>query len=104
MKQMVKATFGNHFYSWDGKIYKQRKGGGTGLRGTGSVARCVMDEWCEKMSDKMDEAGITAHMFKKYVDDVALITSMLELGSRWKNGKLTKLEEDRKIEEDMMRT
>ena len=48
INQMVKATFNNHFYTWDGKLYKQMKGGGTGLRGTGSVARCVMDDWCEK--------------------------------------------------------
>ena len=32
LQQMVKITFGSHFYEWEGKIYHQRTGGQTGLR------------------------------------------------------------------------
>ena len=45
---MVQTTFKSHFYQWGGAIYKQEKGGPIGLRASGTVAKCAMEDSINK--------------------------------------------------------
>ena len=81
--QLTKATFGNHFYKWENKIYKQLEGGAISLRATGSIARCIMDIWCKTMKNRLAESKVTTELKKKYVDDVLGMFSKQKLGTRY---------------------
>ena len=79
---MAKMTFSTHHYKWNGRIYKQVKGGPIGLRATGSVAKTTMDDWIEKYKSILSGHGINVHLIKKYVDDVLVLVDNLRLGTR----------------------
>ena len=51
----IKVINENHVYKFNGKIYKQGKGGATGLRLTGLLARVAMDQWSRIMNTKMED-------------------------------------------------
>ena len=75
-------------YKWGQKIFRPTRGGTNGLRATGSVARLVMDFWCAKMKEMINENGMTCPLLKMYVDDVLLVVWKLGLGFRWTGDKL----------------
>ena len=50
------------------------------MRLTGVVARVVMDRWARLLKGALDNAGVSVHMLEKYVDDVNLVTSIIESG------------------------
>ena len=85
---MVRATFSTHHYKWNGRIFKQMSGGPIGLRATGSVAKCTMDEWIAKFRKMLLENGVIVHLLVKYVDDVLVIADNIKPGSRLHQGKL----------------
>ena len=89
------ATFSNHFYKWKNAVRRQRKGGAIGLRATGSLARITMDFWIECFKEKLSKAGIEVWHLKKYVDDVLVLATNLELGSRWQGGEVVCSEIDK---------
>ena len=57
--------------------------GAIGLRLTGVVARIVMDRWARLLKEALEKAEVPVHMLEKYVDDVNLVTSLIEPGYRW---------------------
>ena len=44
---MIRTTMDNHFYKWGEDVKKQVRGGGIGIRGTGSISRVTMDLWIQ---------------------------------------------------------
>ena len=85
---MITATFDNHFYKWEGNLYKQESGGPVGLRATGSCAKLVMDNWLEAFKRKLEENNVKIYLLRKYVDDVMIVTRNFELGSYWNGTKV----------------
>ena len=61
------------------ELYKQRDGGAIGLRLTGVVAQLVMDRWIQVLKKKLREADVRLHMIRKYVDDVNLVISIIDM-------------------------
>ena len=59
----------NHVYSFNNRTYKQRKGGATGLRLNGIIARLQMDYWAKELKILMNENQIVSYSNTKYVDD-----------------------------------
>ena len=49
-----------------------------------------MDQWAQEFLVRTQEAGLSLHMFAKYVDDMNVILSMVARGTRWDpdSGKL----------------
>ena len=92
---LIRVTFSEHYYNWGGSVRRQQKGGAIGLHGTGSVARTTMDVWIQRYGLLLAKHGVTVHLLRKYVDDVLIICNNLQLGSRWKAGKVSCDEEDR---------
>ena len=45
IKIVAEVMFENHLYTFGGKVYRQRKGGPIGLRGTCAIAQLVMCAW-----------------------------------------------------------
>ena len=101
---LVRVTFGEHYYKWGSRLKKQRKGGAIGLHGTGSVARTMMDIWIERYGVLLGEHGVSVHLLQKYVDDVLVVCSNLPLGSRWKGGRITQEDVDRRQDEESGRS
>ena len=83
----IKATFKNHIYTYKNELYRQNKGGAIGLRLTGVVARIVMDRWARLLKEALEKAEVPVHMLEKYVDDVNLVTSLIEPGSGYSREK-----------------
>ena len=83
-KVVVLTVFGHHQYQFGGRTYRQAGGAPIGLRLTSVVARIIMDEWAVSFLHKISEAGVDVHLFAKYVDDINLIMTRLDLGTRWK--------------------
>ena len=73
----------NHCYQFENKIYCQKKGGPTGLRITGLLARIHMDNWMIKMSSLMEDNLVHKYFVEKYVDDVNMALENIGLGVRW---------------------
>ena len=51
----TKALFRNHYYTFNGKTFKQREGGPIGLRGTCSLARLCMQIFDVKWEERIRE-------------------------------------------------
>ena len=79
----VRKAFSLHLYQFGGKFYHQRDGGPIGMRLAGSVARIVMGEWGVRLRKILSENNIKCWLDGFYVDDVRLVTSILEKGMRW---------------------
>ena len=92
LEEAVKVTFRNHVYTYSNKLYIQRKGGAIGLRLTGVIARIVMDRWATRFRKAMKEGKLEEFLLEKYVDDVNLVTQILEEGWSW-TGKIGRKEE-----------
>ena len=64
------------------------------MRLTGVIARIVMDKWAEKFRKTMKEGKVEEFLLEKYVDDVNIVTQILEEGWSWKVKKGRKEETD----------
>ena len=87
LESAILATFNNHFYKWNNSIHRQKRGGAIGLRATGSLSRITMDQWIQDFKKLAERAGVELWLLKKYVDDVLVICTNLELGSRVRGGR-----------------
>ena len=77
----MEITFRTHFYKWNGRVYRQSRGGPIGLRATGSAARGTMWRWRREFGRLLEENGVEVHLLTYYVDNVVLIAENLRLGS-----------------------
>ena len=74
------------------------------MRLTGVVARIVMDSWGRKFLRTLARAEIEVFLMKKYVDNLNLVTGILEKGWRWVKQETGKLEVEwtqERFEEDL---
>ena len=60
---------GNHYFKFDGKIYRQTATGCIGMDLTGELASIVMLIWDSKFLKKCSKIGIQIPMYDRYVDD-----------------------------------
>ena len=67
MEIVVRAILSNHLYQFDGKVFKQQKGGPIGLEVTGVLARLVMLWWDRAFKDKLRRLEIDLLMYLRYV-------------------------------------
>ena len=88
MKIVSELMFETHLYTFNGKVYKQKKGGPIGLRGTCALARLVMCSWDRAWKELMRTNNITIEEFMRYMDDGRAFLYPLQPGWRWINGEL----------------
>ena len=79
----------NHVYKFDNCIRRQQKGGPIGLELTGSIAQIFMIWWDQNLKLRLDNLGIVAYMYKRYLDDIDLAARETPLGTRYVDGHLT---------------
>jgi hypothetical protein len=101
MEVGVHAILSNHLYQFDGKVFKHQKGGPIGLEITGVLARLVMLPWDRDFIDKLRRLEIDLLMYLRYVDDGNLSLEAVEPGLRFKDGKLSILQEDVETDRDI---
>ena len=53
------------------------------MRLIGVVARLVVDRWATLFRNNLKMAGIIEYLIEKYVDDVNLVTVILDVGWSW---------------------
>jgi hypothetical protein len=76
MEILVRKIMENHLYSFNGKIMEQKEGGPIGLELTGALARLVMMWWERKMMEKMRRLKIVIELYKRYIDDMNVLTEV----------------------------
>ena len=84
----TRLIFHHHCYSFNGVVFRQKRGGPIGLRFTSIVARLVMDQWIQDFITSIIKAGMEVHGLMKYVDDINMVLAWVELGTRWVGGSL----------------
>jgi hypothetical protein len=89
------------FYQFNGKVFKQQKGGPIGLEITGVLARLVMLWWDRTFVDKLRMLEIDLLMYLRYVDDRNLSLEAVEPGLTFKDGKLFILQEEVEADRDI---
>ena len=91
----------NHFYMLGGKIRRQARGAGIGLRCSEALGRAFGLDWDRRLIQKLEELGWPPLMIKRYVDDLNAILTTLEPGVRY-NQDENKLEVVQElVEEDL---
>ena len=70
----VEHVMSNHIYVFNGEIRMQSKGGPIGLALTGDVAQVFMAWWDEEIIRRLEEKGLCVVLYKRYVDDINIIT------------------------------
>ena len=87
-KIVTEVMFDTHLYSFGGKVFKQRKGGPIGLRGTCALARFIMCHWDLQWKDLLTMNRVTLVDYMRYMDDGRAFLSQIRAGWRWKTGRM----------------
>ena len=85
---MCIAGMENHEHKFANKLYKQKSGGPIGLALTGDIAEYYLIEWDKKFIRKLKYLNINLIFYKRFKDDITIITEVLEQGSRFEDGKV----------------
>ena len=97
--------YDNHFYSFDDKIRKQKKGGAIGNKLTERLGKLLMKRHDKKYRAKLAALGLESEDFARYVDDETEVLAAVEPGVRFDGEKLVKMEElvheDEAVEDDL---
>ena len=80
--------FSLHVYQFGSRIFKQRKGGLTGVRGTMAASRVVMGIYDRRLAEVMEREKLEVRMRMRYVDDIQILMKPIKEGWRWENNKL----------------
>ena len=73
---MIVKTMSLHDFRFDGKVYRQRRGGSIGLDLTGVISDIYMCEWDKALIQAMEEARLMLMLYKRYKDDVNFIVAV----------------------------
>ena len=98
----------NHFYMHGGKIRRQLKGAGIGLRCSEALGRAFGLDWDRRLIQRLEELSWPPLMIKRYVDDLNAILTAVKPGVRFNQAerKLEVVEElvegDKNLEKDEM--
>ena len=74
---MVVKALSLHDYTFNGKIFRQEKGGAIGLDLVGVVSSIYMDEWDNRLIEILQKENIEPKVYKRYVDDINLILRII---------------------------
>ena len=72
-KKGVHTCMSNHYYTFQGEIRRQEKGGSIGSELTGEVSNIYMLRWDSKFLSRLKKLGVKIHMYTRYVDDTLII-------------------------------
>jgi hypothetical protein len=86
IKKMIIKIMKNHLYQFNGKVYKQRKGGPIGLLLTGTISPIVMLKWDSLFLQKLLKLGLSPEDYFRYVDDQGVTTWTVPEGMIFKDG------------------
>ena len=86
----AKTILGNHIYSFNGKIYKQKSGGPIGEDSATKSAKVVMYKFINGYKQKLIKLSLQEHivLLKIYVDDLNQARLCLPFGTRYIRGKI----------------
>ena len=84
----ISALFHHHYYSFGGRMFKQRRGGPIGLRGTCAIARLIMQIFDVKWEDRLGELGLKIWLYSRYMDDGRAAMPPIKPGWRWQGSSL----------------
>ena len=73
----------NHFYMLGGKIRRQGRGAGIGLRCSEALGRAFGLDWDRRLIQRLEGLGWPPLMIKRYVDDLNAILTTLGPGVRY---------------------
>ena len=105
MQNACKLVMNNHFYSFDDKIRKQKRGGAIGNKLTERLGKLLMKRHDKKYIAKLAALGLESEDFARYVDDETEVLAAVEPGVRYDGQKLVMMEEfvqeDEAVEDDL---
>ena len=84
----TKSMFEHHYYSFDGRTFKQKEGEPIGLRGTCALARLIMQIFDVKWEEVLTNLRLVTWLISRYMDDGRTYMPPLKPGWRWKGGTL----------------
>ena len=84
----VKTMFEKHYYTFGGKIFRQKKGGPIGPRGTCAIARAIMQIFDLKWEARLQNMAVQFILNARYMDDGRIILPPFKKGWRWEGGKI----------------
>ena len=87
LQVMVLLMTSTTCYRFGGKIFRQRKGLGIGLRGSAALARLVMCKWDNTWAALMKKSRLILLIFYRYVDDLRLCLRPLNKGWFWQDNE-----------------
>ena len=90
---MIEKTMRLHDFKFNGKIYRQKKGGAIGMDLTGVIADVYMCEWDKVFIGKLREKGYECKVYKRYKDDINVILSQVERKHDDREGIMNELKE-----------
>ena len=87
ISKITHVNMSNHFYTFQGNVYKQSKGGAIGSELTGEVSRLYMLLWDRKFLNKLKHLGIHTKLYVRYVDDTLIVTESFRAEYRFSRCK-----------------
>jgi hypothetical protein len=78
MKIVLTTLMKNHIYDFKNEPRPQKEGGATGVDLTGELAKVFMTWWDKQMLQKLSERNIDPILYKRYVDDIDIITDEVD--------------------------
>ena len=80
--------FQHHYYKWQGRIFRQVKGGGIDLRATQALAQLVVHDFVQIFKKALADGGVNMRLIWSYVDYILLFGDRVPLGSKWVDKRL----------------
>ena len=87
MRKGIHTCLSNHYYTFDGEIRRQSKGGSIGSELTGEVSRLYMLRWDDKFLTKLRKLRLSPQMYVRYVDDTLIVSEVIQPGVRYDSKK-----------------
>ena len=79
----VLALISTTCYTFGGRIFRQLRGLGIGLRASAALARLVMCNWDSVWGYMQMQLGLSVQLFCRYVDDIRLFIFPINKGWTW---------------------
>ena len=102
VRKGVHTCMSNHYYTFNGQLRRQAKGGSIGSELTGEVARLYMLRWDDKFLSKLKKLRLSPQLYIRYVDDTLVVTETIKPGVRFSRKKGVLTFNQNLVEEDML--
>ena len=92
LEHAIKTTMKNHIYSYNGQLFRQKRGAAIGLKLSGSLAVFATQVWSKRFNDLLAKANsdtimLKLYMSSYYMDDGNWAAKALPPGCRLVKGK-----------------